>query len=696
MHDELIQRAEALANQMTSEELSSQMIHEAPAIPRLRVPTYNWWNECLHGVGRAGIATVFPQAIGLSAMWDTARMFQIATVISDEARAKHHEAVRQGDRGWYRGLTFWSPNINIFRDPRWGRGQETYGEDPWLTARMGVAFVKGLQGEHPKWLKLVATPKHYAVHSGPEGLRHAFDARVSPQDLWATYLPAFEACVREARAASVMGAYNRTNGEACCASPTLLQRILRETWGFDGYVVSDCGAIADIHAHHRLAPDAAAASAMAVRAGCDLECGCEYAWLKQALSEGLLTEADMRRSVTRLMHARLRLGMLEPEDPTPWGKIPYEVVGCADHRYAAREAARASIVLLRNGNPGLPLPEDVRVAVIGPNAHRPESLVGNYNGTPCLPVTPLEGIVRRLGGSRVRYAEGCAPASEDRHGFSEAVSAAMRADVTVLCLGLTPQLEGEEGDAYNADASGDRLRLGLPGAQEALLQTLLDCNTPVVLVLLNGGPITLPAAAERCAAVVELWYPGEEGGNALADVLFGTVNPAGRMPVTTVAALDHLPAFEDYSMDGRTYRYARHTPQTPFGFGLSYTSFAYRNLKAPDRLACGDPLALGFQVHNSGAYDGEEVIQVYASRSVPGVRLPIRELVSFLRVTVPAGGVRDVAVVLEPQQLGYVDPSGERVTPPGEVTLSIGGSQGDARSLALGAAPVLKHRLLLQ
>jgi len=589
-------RARDLVSRMTIEEKVSQMMHSAPAIERLGVPAYNWWNECLHGVARAGVATVFPQAIGLAAMWDVDLMGEIADVISTEGRAKHHEAVRQGDYGIYRGLTFWTPNINIFRDPRWGRGHETYGEDPYLTARLGVAFVKGLQGDHPTYLKAVATPKHFAVHSGPEKDRHSFDAVVSKKDLRETYLPAFEACVKEAGAGSVMGAYNRTNGEPCCASKTLLIDILRDEWGFDGYVVSDCGAIQDIHQHHQVTTCTAESAALSVTNGCDLECGCVYANLMTALEKGLISEETIDRALVRLFTARFRLGMFDPPEQVPYAQIPYEANDCEEHRQLARKAARESIVLLKNepGSPTyeggvgrglLPLRKDLNsIAVIGPNADSLDVLLGNYFGTPSRYVTPLEGIRNAVSAdTRVWYAKGCELLGNSTDGFSEAVSAAERSEVVVICPGLSPQIEGEAGDAFNSDAGGDRTHIDLTGVQQQLLERIVAVGKPVVLVLLNGSALAINWANEHVPAILEAWYPGQEGGTAIADVLFGDYNPSGRLPVTFPKSLEQLPPFEDYSMQGRTYRYMTEEPLYPFGYGLSYTRFEY----SASILTCG-------------------------------------------------------------------------------------------------------------
>ncbi len=576
------ERAADIVSRMTLEEKVSQMVNSAAPIPRLGVPAYDWWNECLHGVGRAGIATVFPQAIGLAATWDVELHNRIAMAISDEARAKHHEYVRNhnGDSDIYHGLTFWSPNINIFRDPRWGRGQETYGEDPYLTARFGVAFVKGLQGDDPHHLKLIATPKHFAVHSGPEKMRHGFDAKVSSRDLRETYLPAFEACVKEAKAASVMPAYNRTNGEACAASDTLLRRILREEWGFQGYVVSDCGAIDDIYQHHRIAASKAEAAALAVSKGCDLNCGDTYCSLSDAVVMGLIDEKTLDQALTRLFEARMRLGMFDPPEEVTYSKIPMSVVDCPEHRELALKAALESIVLLKNEGNILPLSEEIKsVAVIGPNADNAEMLLGNYNGIPSHTITPLEGIRLRAGDKiEVCYSAGCELIGEDRSGFADALAMAQIADVTLLFLGLSPRLEGEEGEEGLIDKGGDRMDISLPKIQEELLRAICETGKSVILIVQSGSAVTVPYAAQNAKAILYAWYGGEKAGTALAQTLWGDYNPAGRLPVTVYASLEQVPPFEDYSMRNRTYRYMSAKPLYRFGEGMSYSEFSYRDL----------------------------------------------------------------------------------------------------------------------
>jgi len=671
-------RAADLVARMTLDEKVSQMVHTAPAIERLGVCEYNWWNECLHGVGRAGIATVFPQAIGLAATWNADLLHRVAVAISDEARAKHHDALRRTGRSeWYYGLTFWTPNINIFRDPRWGRGQETYGEDPYLTARLGVAFVRGLQGDDPRYLKLVATPKHFAVHSGPEKDRHGFDAVVSQRDLRETYLPAFEACVREAGAWSIMSAYNRTNGEPCGASPTLLQRILRDEWGFQGYVVSDCGAIADIYLHHRVVSTPAEAAALAVRAGGDLNCGDTYCALTDAVLTGLIDETALDRSLIRLFEARMRLGMFDPPESVRYAAIPIEVNDCAAHRALACEAAEQSIVLLKNDGPVLPLSEGTRrIAVIGPNADDVETLLGNYNGTPSSAVTPLQGIRQRAGHhAEVRWARGCDLTAPGRDGFDEAAALARWADVAIVILGLSPRLEGEEGEENLIDKGGDRVHIDLPGVQEDLLQAVATTGTPTVLVLHGGSAIAANWAAEHVPAILMIWYGGEEAGTALASVLRGDANPAGRLPVTFYRSLDQLPPFDDYAMAGRTYRFLAERPLFPFGHGLSYTTFSYEALEVSGEMRTDRTVRLTATVRNAGQRAGDEVVQVYVTDVDASVPTPFLSLQGFRRVHLQPGEGATVEFELAPRQLACFDDDGKPMVEPGAFRVWVGGGQ---------------------
>jgi beta-glucosidase len=842
------QRVEDLLSRMTLEEKVSQLMNDSPAIERLGIPAYNWWNECLHGVARAGRATVFPQTIGLAATWDKDLIFRVATAISDEARAKYHEFVRRGKRNIYQGLTFWTPNINLFRDPRWGRGMETYGEDPYLTGRMAVQFIKGLQGDDPKYLKTVATAKHYAVHSGPESLRHTFDAVIDERDLLDTYLPQFEAAVKEGGAFSVMCAYNRVDGQPACASPRLLGDILRKQWGFRGYVVSDCGAIGDIYLNHKSAPTAQDGVARAVQAGTDLNCGVEYENLLPAARAGLIAGSEIDQALRRLLLARFKLGMFDPPALVKYARIPYSVNDSPAHRQLALETARKSIVLLKNDGRALPLSKSLKtIAVIGPNANDPEVLLGNYNGEPSAPVTPLEGIRRKVApGTKVLYARGSdlaanmpcfetvpssalftsngpdrknglnaeyfatgnfdgkahkpreltypssgklvgeipsdpkplftrvdprvdfhwwdgaprrdmndddfgvrwtgylsAPASGtyqlgangmnafelyldgkplvqfnniherayryapvelqagklyqlrlDFHEFAgdadiqlvwappagdrtqEAIAAARQADAVVLVLGLSPRLEGEEMSVpVEGFQGGDRLQLEIPRVQEELMQKVSAAGAPVVLVLMNGSAVAVNWARDHVPAIIEAWYPGQAAGDALADVLFGDYNPAGRLPVTFYKSAGQLPPFTDYGMKGRTYRFFEGEPLYPFGHGLSYTTFAYRNLSLPGQVRAGDQVTASVEVENTGTRSGEEVVQLYMKAVDALGPAPLHSLGGFERVVLRARERKTVQFVLSPRQFSAIQADGRRMVEPGTFEISAGGKQ---------------------
>ena len=693
-------RVDDLVGRLTLAEKAAQMLHEAPAIPRLGVPAYNWWNEGLHGVARAGVATVFPQAIGLAAMWNDRRLHEVAVAISDETRAKHHEYLRHDDHGLYKGLTVWAPNINIFRDPRWGRGHETYGECPYLTARLGVAFCRGLQGDDPRYLKTVATPKHYAVHSGPEHLRHGFDAIVSQKDLRETYLPAFQACITEAKAHSIMSAYNRTNGEPCSASPTLLGRILRGEWGFGGFVVSDCWAIRDIHDNHKVTRTFEESAALAVKAGCDLNCGCTYEHIPGAIAEGLLSEVDVDVCLRRLFRARMMLGMFDPPERVPYAAIPYEVNDSAPHRKLARAVARESMVLLKNAGATLPLRRDLKnIAVIGPNAYNHHVLVGNYFGQPSQAVTPLDGIRAAVATTtRVWFAEGCQHRGLKTDGLgrngnlSEALSAAERADAVVLCLGLSADIEGEEVDTSNPNSAGDKADLALPGLQHCLLEMIAALGKPMVLVVIAGSPLELGWAHDspQVGAIVQAWYPGAEAGHALADILFGDVSPAGRLPVTFPRLGTDVPPFESYAMKGRTYRYLEKAPLYPFGYGLSYTRFEYGEASvSAARTPAGEIVRVTAVVKNVGTRPSDEVAQLYLTDLEASCTVPHHSLRGFARVHLAPGEYRQLAFDLGPRDLALVDDRGRRVLEPGRFRASVGGSQPDARSRdLLGTSPV--------
>ena len=674
---------------MTLEEKLGQLVFNAPAIPRLDIPAYNWWGEALHGIARNGRATVFPQAIGMAATWDPALIQRVASAIADEGRAKYHATLRRyGETGHYQGLTFWSPNVNIFRDPRWGRGQETWGEDPYLTGEMGSAFVRGLQGNHPRYMKAAACAKHYAVHSGPESKRHEFNAIVSRRDLYTTYLPAFKKLVTEAKVEAVMGAYNRTNGEACCASQLLLVDILRGEWGFSGHVVSDCWALNDLHTTHGITADPAESAALAVQHGCDLECGQTFDFLSVALKRGLLQESDIDLAVTRIYTTRFKLGMFDPQEDVPFASTPESVINCDAHRELAYEAAVKSIVLLKNENNALPLRDIRTMYVIGPTAASAEVLMGNYYGISESLTTLIEGIAARLPeGIRLEYRPGTLLLHVPAALSPWTTMDASRADIVIACMGLSPQMEGEEGDAIESTVNGDRTEIGLPAVQTDYLRLLKDNGSRLVLVLTGGSAIALGDVADLADAILYIWYPGQEGGRALADVLFGHVTPSGKLPLTFPRSIEQLPPFEEYAMAGRTYRYMEEEPQFPFGFGLSYTSFAYEGIQAPPQIKAGEKLPVRVTVRNSGSVDAEEVVQLYLSAAAPSAGDPRYTLVGFSRVGLSAGETQTVEFTLTGEELGTVDTDGRLAVRPGAYRLTAGGSSPGAGSAALGAAP---------
>ncbi len=817
-------RVDILVSQMTVQEKIDQMVYTSSAISRLNVPEYNWWNECLHGVARAGYATVFPQSITIAGSWDTDLMYRVASAISDEARAKHHEFVRRGKRGIYQGLTFWSPNINIFRDPRWGRGHETYGEDPFLTGVMGTQFVKGLQGNDPKYLKVVATAKHYAVHSGPETLRHKFNAKISERDLRETYLPAFRELIMDGGAYSVMGAYNQFRDFPCCASPELMN-ILRNEWGFKGYVVSDCWAISDFFTFQGFSKDAAEASAVAVKAGTDLNCGNSYPHLIKAVERGIITEEEIDVAVKRLFTARFKLGMFDSDKEVAYARIPFSVNTSKENDQLALEAAQKSIVLLKNDKNTLPLSKSIKkIAVVGPNADNWEALVGNYNGIAKNPVTVLEGIQNKLQNSEIIYAEGShlaegvtnlhviknkylltaegkpgvvgeyfandslkgtpaftriddeinfywetgSPAPElgddnfsirwtgylvppvsgtykvgcwgmptldiwvegekiistnnEHHAFhqekavemqaglkykfvyeyknwtgdgdaklmwsmpnvnmqAEAVEAAKKADAVIVVLGLSQRLEGEEMPIQvDGFAGGDRTHIKLPKTQEDLVKAVKATGKPTIMVLLNGSAIAINWENENLDAIISAGYPGQEGGNAVADVLFGDYNPAGRLPVTYYKSVDQLPAFDNYDMAGRTYKYFEGTPLYPFGFGLSYTTFIYDDLKLGKRAKVGDKVTVKVKVTNTGKVAGDEVVQLYLKDEEASTPRPKVQLEGFKRIYLNAGESKIVDFELTPYQFSMIGTNDKRVIENGWFTISVGGGQPDIKT----------------
>jgi beta-glucosidase len=684
------ERVRDLLARMTLEEKISQMAHYAAAIPRLGIPAYNFWSEALHGVGRNGRATVFPQAIGMAATWHPALIQRIAAAIGDEARAKYHETLRRrGDTIIYQGLTFWSPNVNIFRDPRWGRGQETWGEDPYLTGEMGAAFVRGLQGDHPTYLKAAACAKHYAVHSGPEKDRHTFDAVVSKRDLYDTYLPAFKKLVTEANVEAVMGAYNRTNGEPCCASQLLLGDILRGEWGFSGHVVSDCGALADIHSTHKYTRDGVESAALALQKGCDI--GCDYVYadcLAEALERGLVTAADIDRALARTLATRFKLGMFDSPEQVPYAATPMSVVGCAPHRQLAYEAAAKSVVLLKNRGNLLPIRDDVRsICVLGPAAASIDVLLGNYYGMSDSLITILEGITGRVREDvKVEYRAGVQLTQSSTSAIDWSVQVAADSDLTIACMGISPLLEGEEGEALLSTQAGDRSDIGLPAAQVDYLKKIAAQGAKIVLVLSGGSPIALGEVEDLAEAIVFVWYPGQEGGRAVAEILFGDVSPSGKLPLTFPKSLDQLPPYEDYAMAGRTYRYMAAEPLYPFGFGLSYTRFAYTDLTMEhERIRAGESLPIRFTLANLGAVEAEEVAQIYLSDLEASVAVPLHKLIDFQRVRLKPGERQTVECAITPEMMALIDDDGVARLEPGQFRITVGGCSPGARGLALGA-----------
>ncbi|MFW6212937.1 MAG: glycoside hydrolase family 3 C-terminal domain-containing protein, partial [Spirochaetota bacterium] len=630
------ERIEALLGEMTLDEKCSQLLADSPAIERLGVPAYHWWNECLHGVARAGRATVFPQAIGLAATFDPGLMRRIGAAIAEEGRAKYNAAVKAGMRGQYRGLTFWTPNINIFRDPRWGRGQETYGEDPFLTGELGAAFVEGLQQREDGYLKAAACAKHYAVHSGPEALRHTFNAVISPKDLWETYLPAFERLV-EAGVESFMGAYNRTNDEPCCGSKLLLEEILRDKWGFTGHVVSDCGAIGDFHDHHKVTKNAEESSALAVRRGCDLNCGSTYEALPAALEQGLLGEEEVNTSLRRLLATRFALGQFEGEGVVPFDAISVASIRSEAHVTLAREAAEKSMVLLKNNGvlPMLRGDEPKRIYLTGHNAANIDVMLGNYYGITDSVVTILEGLAAATPEHfTLEYRLGMVPDRPNNNPIDWAIPGKFdNFDAIIAVAGLVPMLEGEEGEAILSGEKGDRVQIGLPEHQVDRLKKLKATGHPLVVVLAGGSPVAIPEIHELADAIIYMWYPGEQGGAALARLIFGDVSPSGKLPVTFPASVEQLPPFEDYRMAGRTYRFMSEKPLYPFGYGLSYTKFSYSGIDAPDSLAAGDleagkSVTVAVTITNEGHAASAEVAQLYLRRpgSDPSRGLPFASL----------------------------------------------------------------------
>ncbi len=674
-------KAEALVSRMTVAERADQLRFDAPAIERLGVPAYNWWNEALHGLARGGTATSFPQAIGMAAMFDDELLEKIADAISTEARAKYNALSAEGDRDIYHGLTMWSPNINIFRDPRWGRGHETYGEDPYLTSKLGCAFVKGLQGKG-ETLKTAACAKHFAAHSGPEAVRHSFDASVTPKDLEETYLPAFRALVQEANVESVMGAYNRTNGEPCCANEPLMEK-LRNEWRFEGHFVSDCWAIRDFHENHKVTKAPIESVTMALKAGCDLNCGCTYQHVMNVYEHGMISEEDITRSAVRVFTTRFLLGTLG-EDGSEYDTIPYSMVECDEHLTLAQRAALESCVLLKNnGMLPLALENGAVLGVIGPNANSRRALIGNYHGTASRYITVLEGIQDLTAGKcRILYSEGCGlsedrvePLAMENDRIAEAVAVAKNSDKVILVLGLDETLEGEEGDTGNSYYSGDKEDLLLPKPQQILLERVLDAGKPTTVVLMAGSAIDLSLAQERADAILLSWYPGAGGGKAVAELLFGKESPSGKLPVTFYKneALQEIPAFTDYAMAGRTYRYYAGTPLYPFGYGLSYGRFAVTGLEA-------DRTGAKVSVRNEGKCEAEEVIELYLKDETSPYAPPNPVLCGFRRVRLGAGSEETFEIGIDPQAFTVVTDDGKRIPGSGSWTLFAGFGAPDKRT----------------
>jgi beta-glucosidase len=684
----LDERVTDLIARMTLEEKIQQMMDRSPSIPRLQVHEYHWWNESLHGVARGGIATVFPQAIGMAATFDEPMMLRISTAISDEARAMYNAAVAQGYRKKHGGLTFWTPNINIFRDPRWGRGQETYGEDPYLTSRMGVAFVKGLQGDDPRYLKTAACAKHYAVHSGPERLRHEFDATATQKDLWETYLPAFEALVKEAHVESVMCAYNRYNGDACCAHNYLITDVLRKQWGFRGHVVSDCGAVGDLYTGHKLVPDMASAAALAVKSGVNLDCGTEYGELVDAVKRGLITEKEIDAALAELLKTRFRLGMFDPAGTNPYDALTPEVVNSEKHRTLAREAALKSIVMLKN-NGVLPLKNNLSYYFItGPTAASIEALVGNYYGVNSNLTTILEGIAAAIRpGSQLQYRQGILMDRANTNPIDWTTPNTKISDANFVVLGITGLVEGEEGAAIASHHFGDMIEYNLPQHQIDFLRKIKENNDKPVIVIITGGcPMNLSEVHELADAVLMAWYPGEEGGNAVADIIFGNASPSGRLPVTFPKSLSQLPPYEDYSMKGRTYRYMTEEPLYPFGFGLSYSKVSYEAVKlSAATIKPGATVTAEVTVKNTGDREVEEVVQLYLKDQQASVAVPAMALKGFQRLSLKAGESKTVTFTITPDMMKLINDKGVAVLEKGKFTVFAGGAVPIKRSEDLGA-----------
>lgn len=689
--DEFREHACKLVAEMTLEEKVFQTLNGAPAIERLEIPAYNWWNEALHGVARAGVATVFPQAISMAATFDEDHLEKVADAISTEGRAKFNMQQKYGDTDIYKGLTFWSPNVNIFRDPRWGRGHETFGEDPYLTSRLGVRFTQGLQGHDENYMKSAACAKHFAVHSGPEDIRHSFNAVVSKQDLYETYLPAFKACVQEGKVEAVMGAYNRTNGAPCCGSKELLTDILRSEWNFEGHVVSDCWAIKDFHQGHGVTSGPVESVAMAMNNGCDLNCGNLFIYLVDAVNKGMVQEERIDEAVVNLFTARMKLGVFDDRGKNPFDEIPYSVVDSKEMQQLNLETAAKCVVLLKNEKNLLPLDKSKinTIGVIGPNANNRRALVGNYEGTASRYYTVLEGIQDYVGEEvRVMYSEGCHLYKDKISGLginndriSEVKGVCDASDIVIVCLGLDAGLEGEEGDEGNQYASGDKPNLDLPGMQQEVLQTAYASGKPVVLVLLSGSALAVGWADEHIPAILQGWYPGAQGGKAIAQILFGDRNPEGKLPITFYRTTEELPDFLDYAMKGRTYRYMVNEALYPFGFGLSYTEFTYSNERVSKSVLDRHGVSVKATVTNTGSREGTETVEVYVKALREGT--PCAQLKGVRKITLQPGESKEITVSLPIGAFALYDENGVSGVEKGEYLVSIGGTQPEKRSEAL-------------
>jgi len=680
-------RVNDLVSRLTLEEKVGQMLNSAPAVDRLGIPAYNWWNEGLHGVARTPFkVTVYPQAIGMAATFDKNSLHQMADYTAEEGRAINNESIKNGNRKIYLGLTYWTPNINIFRDPRWGRGQETYGEDPYLTGALGKAFVTGLQGNDPKYLKAAACAKHYAVHSGPESSRHEFDAEISDYDLWDTYLPAFHNLVVNAKVAGVMCAYNAFKGQPCCGNDLLMNNILRNEWNFTGYVTSDCGAIDDFYLRHKTSKDAESAAADAVLHGTDVECGnVTYKTLVNAVKDGKLTEQQLDISVKRLFTIRFRLGMFDPPEMVKYAQIGTDVLESPQHKSHALKMARQAIVLLKNDGNTLPLSRNLKkIAVIGPNADNALSILGNYNGSPSQLVTALQGIKTKLGlGTEVIYKKGTdfIGDPDTKPDFTALADSVKDADAIIFVGGISPQLEGEEMRVNKAGFSGgDRTSIALPEVQTQLLTALQATGKPVVFVMMTGSALAIPWEAEHVPAILNAWYGGQDAGTAIADVIFGDYNPAGRLPVTFYKSDSDLPSFTDYSMNNRTYRYFTGKPLYGFGYGLSYSSFKYDELNIPLNIHTGKKVTVSVKVTNTGKMDGEEVSELYVSHLGLKIKTPIKALKGFERTFIKAGESKVIRFELTPEDLSLINADGHAKELGGKIMISVGGSQADAQT----------------